>query len=172
LLSEKLATHKLVAVQRLENSGDIQPHPCFCATTIGFWRKIKGDWKAGHQWKNNNGELVTDIGGNLLNQLKEHGVEWLPLLRTNKHNLHPVLFGVYADLIYHHAAGFRPAVTRLDQSGTKRRLLKRISGAVPRPFRKRLNQVFFERFIGENNLLSERVFGLIQHDTLFYKEFI
>lgn len=172
LLSEKLTNHRLIAVQRLENNGDIQPHPCFCATTIGFWRKIKGDWKEGHKWENNDGKMVTDVGGNLFNQLREHGVEWHPLRRTNKRNLHPVLFGVYADLIYHHGAGFRQAVTRLDKNGVKRMLLRRISSAVPRPFRQHLNQIFFERYIVENDLLSARVFGMIQQDALFYKEFI
>jgi len=29
-------------------------------------------------------------------------------------NLHPVLFGVYDDVIYHHGAGFRRTLTRLD----------------------------------------------------------
>jgi len=172
LVNEKLSTHKLIAVQRLENNGDIQPHPCFCATTVGFWRKIKGDWKEGYSWKNKDGEIVTDVGGNLLGQLKEHRVEWHPLLRSNKRNLHPVLFGVYADLIYHHAAGFRAAVTRHDKRGIKQKLLKRISGAIPRRFRKRFKQIFVERYIAENNALSERVFGMIERDPLFYKEFI
>jgi hypothetical protein len=172
LLREKLGTHKLIAVQRLENNGDIQPHPCFCATTVGFWRKIKGDWKRGHAWRNKDGQAVTDVGGNLLGQLQEHRVEWHPMLRSNKRNLHPVLFGVYADLIYHHAAGFRQAVTRHDKGGTKKSLLKRLSFALPRPFRKHLNQVFFEKYVVENNLLSERVFDTIQQDAFFYKEFI
>jgi hypothetical protein len=172
MLNEKLGSHKLVAVQRLENNGDIQPHPCFCATTVGFWRKIKGDWKAGYTWKNKEGQTVTDVGGTLLRQLNEHGAEWHPLLRTNKRNLHPVLFGIYGDLIYHHAAGFRAAVTRHDKRGLKKRFFKRIAGAVPRPFRKRFNEIFSERYIAENNALSERVFGMIQQETQFYKEFI
>jgi len=171
-LNEKLTAHKLVAVQRLENSGDLQPHPCFCATTVGFWRAIHGDWKAGYTWKNKDGQSVTDVGANLLKQLEEGRVPWHPLLRSNKRNLHPVLFGVYADLIYHHAAGFRPAVTRLDRSDKKNALLKKISSAVPGPLRRPFNKLFFERFIAENNLLSERVFGMIQRDPFFYKEFI
>jgi hypothetical protein len=172
LLNEKLATHKLVAVQRLENNGDIQPHPCFCATTVGLWREIKGDWKEGYLWKNKGGEMVTDVGGNLMYRLREHRIEWYPLLRSNKRNLHPVLFGVYADLIYHHAAGFRPAVTRHDRSGKKRQLLKKISYAVPGPLRPQFNRIFFERYVAKNSALSERVFDRIGHDPLFYKEFI
>src|SRR5262245_49163010 len=65
LIDKKLSDHRLIAVQRLENSGDIQPHPCFCATTVGFWKSIGGDWKAGYPWRNNEGRWVSDVGGNL-----------------------------------------------------------------------------------------------------------
>jgi hypothetical protein len=38
----KLQMYPLLATQRLENNGDIQPHPAFCATTVGFWNDIGG----------------------------------------------------------------------------------------------------------------------------------
>ena len=38
---EKLKQFPLIAVQRSENDGDPQPHPCFCITTVGFWKKNK-----------------------------------------------------------------------------------------------------------------------------------
>jgi hypothetical protein len=37
----------------------------------------------------------------------EIGEEVLPLLRTNRVNLHPLVAGVYHHLFYHHAAGSR-----------------------------------------------------------------
>src|SRR5262245_33396422 len=40
---ESLRSYPLLAVQRLENNGDSQPHPCFCMTTVGFWRRLRGD---------------------------------------------------------------------------------------------------------------------------------
>lgn len=83
LLEQNLYMRKLVAVQRLENDGDPQPHPCFCATTVGFWREIAGDWNAGYIWKNKRRHPFTDIGGNLLEKLTKTGVPWLPLLRSN-----------------------------------------------------------------------------------------
>jgi hypothetical protein len=43
-----LARHPLAAVQRLQNDGDVQPHPSFCVTTVGFWKSIQGDWKSGY----------------------------------------------------------------------------------------------------------------------------
>lgn len=113
-LEAALKSYPLVAVQRLENRGDIQPHPCFCATTVGFWKSIRGDWSKGHKWVNSEGMKVSDVGGALLGILLEKQLEWKPMLRTNRVDLHPLLFGIYGDMIYHHGAGFRQPVLRAD----------------------------------------------------------
>jgi hypothetical protein len=118
LLSGKLAAHPLVAVQRLENNGDRQPHPCFCVTTVGFWNSIGGDWREGYTWADKSGRPVTDVGGNLLGILEKRGIEWCPLLRSNRTNLHPLWFGVYGGAVYHHGAGFRTdKLSRADLAG-------------------------------------------------------
>jgi hypothetical protein len=106
-----LAGAPLAAVRRDENLGQRQPHPCFCLTTVGFWREIDGDWNAGYQWPTTTGELITDVGGNLLEILQDRGVEWRPLLRSNAWNLDPLLYAVYGDVVYHHGAGFRRPLT-------------------------------------------------------------
>jgi hypothetical protein len=36
LITQKLDTYRLIAIQRIENNGDIQPHPSFCVTTAKF----------------------------------------------------------------------------------------------------------------------------------------
>jgi hypothetical protein len=108
----------LTAVRRDENLGDCQPHPSFCATTVGFWQDIDGDWRAGGTWINEAGREVADIGGNLLYNLRDRGVDWLPLLRTNTYNPHPVWFGVYDHRVYHHGGGFQATkVERVDWAG-------------------------------------------------------
>ena len=112
--ADKFKSFPLLAAQRLENNGDCQPHPCFCATTVGYWKKIKGDWNKGYRWKDQDGNLVTDTGGNLLGIIEERRDNWFPLVRTNKKNLHPLLFGIYGDIAYHHGAGFRGALLRID----------------------------------------------------------
>jgi hypothetical protein len=117
-----LAEFPLLAVQRAENHGDSQPHPCFCMTTVGFWRRIRGDWKPGHRWKNAQGELITDTGGNLIGQLEQGGFRWLPLLRSNRVDLHPLFFGVYHDLVYHHGASFRSPLSRVEIEAIKGRI--------------------------------------------------
>lgn len=112
-LDSLLSSHPLAALRRDENLGDPQPHPAFCVTTVGFWREIEGDWRAGYTWENAFG-TTTDVGGRLLQTLQERKRPWRPILRTNTNNIHPIWFGVYEHRIYHHGAGFRPRVSRLD----------------------------------------------------------
>jgi hypothetical protein len=114
-LEDTLRRFPLTAIRRDENLGDCQPHPSFCATTVGLWQEIEGDWRAGGTWINTAGREVADVGGNLLYNLRERQIDWLPLLRTNTNNPHPVWFGVYDHRVYHHGAGFQSTrVERVD----------------------------------------------------------
>ena len=117
IIIDSLERFPLIAVRRDECLGDLQPHPCFCATTIGFWKSIDGDWRAGKEgWINNRGDKVSDVGGVLLNFFEEKEVGWLPLLRSNSHSAHEMYFGIYHGFLYHHGAGFRNIWSRLDAS--------------------------------------------------------
>ncbi len=113
-LSANLEKYPLTAVVRAENLSDRHPHPCFCATTVGFWNKLKGDWKLGYCWTDSTGALVSDTGANLLQKLEERSIEWLPLYRSRSIGKHSLWYGVYHELVYHHGAGFRPAVERVE----------------------------------------------------------
>jgi len=140
LLSERLERHRLIAVRRDENNGDVQPHPCFCVTTVGFWHELGASWRSGRTWPDLQGKLVTDVGGELLGALEDGGVDWHPLVRVNAVDFHPVLFGLYGEeehaaLVYHHGAAFRTGLTRADSLrpdlvaayGTRRsRLIRRL----------------------------------------------
>ena len=174
---EKLRNYPLLAIQRRENFGDIQPHPSFCMTTIGFWKKIEGDWRRGYQWRNASGKLVTDVGGNLLGLLKNKGLDWYPMLRSNKHNPHPLFFGIYEDLIYHHGAGFRGSLSRADSEtsyliGKYLSLHYAVMERLPLSFRIK-NWLDPYRIIEQRNkTLSEKVVEAIKHDPLFFHDFI
>jgi hypothetical protein len=78
------------------------------------WRALGGDWGVGPQWRDRTGTAVTDVGAGLWATLRERRIEWTPLLRTVHHGLHPVWFGVYADIVYHHGAAFRFPRSRAD----------------------------------------------------------
>ncbi|HEY9509514.1 MAG TPA: hypothetical protein VIV82_06590 [Verrucomicrobiae bacterium] len=170
-LREKLKTHKLIAIQRLENNGDFQPHPCFCATTVGFWRSIKGDWKEGYEWQTKTGKRETDVGGNLLKLLLDNKVDWYPLLRTQSLTPHPVFFGIYADLIYHHGAGFRSkdAVSRFDMINAKITIADKAFKIFPWRYKRVLRRRLRKRISGENNLVSEGIFKKIQDDPRYFE---
>jgi hypothetical protein len=142
LVEARLGKHQLIAVRRYENNGDLQPHPCFCVTTVGFWTEMGSDWHRGHSWRDLDGNLVTDVGGNLLYALEQQGVDWYPLHRINKTNPHPVFFAVYGDeehrgVVYHHGAAFRQGLTRADfregaLADAERRIHGRLLRRLPR----------------------------------------
>jgi hypothetical protein len=107
LIEEGLSRAPLLAVRRAENFDEPQPHPCFCVTTVGTWRTLPGDWTAGFTWTGPRGTPTSDVGGNLLRRLQLSGLEWVPVLRSNRHNPDPLYFAVYGGVLYHHGAGFR-----------------------------------------------------------------
>jgi hypothetical protein len=178
---KKLERYPLVAIQRRENAGDVQPHPSFCLTTVGFWKEIKGDWKPGYRWRNERGELVTDVGGNVLEALRERSVSWYPMLRSNKHDLHGLWFGLYEDLVYHHGAGFRKPISRMDlhdEDGLAPRnrlsaLYWRSFDLLPESMQKKYHprRILIKRIKAQNQGLSERVFERIRVDSLFFRYF-
>jgi hypothetical protein len=160
-----LESAPLAAIRRDENLQDPQPHPSFCATTVGFWREIGGDWSPGYQWRNAEGDTVTDPGANLLKMLQERNIPWTPILRSNVRDLHPVLFGVYGNLVYHHGAGFRPAMTRRDEIQIKRR----VEAASP-TIRAKLKRDLWTTCTDANKRLSDLVFQKIQSNERFAEE--
>ena len=182
---EILDGFELAAIRRDENVGDCQPHPSFCLTTIGFWFDIGGDWRRGYKWTASTGEQVTDVGGNLLGILTEAGVPWRPLLRSNRVNLDPILFGLYGDVAYHHGAGFRtPQVRREDLPSREQARAESAAatlGAVPllgrieRSARYRLADRRHRRRIADAADNAQRrsaeVFAAIETDDEFYRRF-
>lgn len=170
--TEKLRQFPLIAIQRTENHGDVQPHPSFCLTTVGFWREIAGDWRAGYEWSDADGTRVTDVGGNLLGILGQRGIDWYAMHRSNARSLHPLWFGLYEDLVYHHGAGFRDPVSRIDAS-----LPTWIAAVTPRAVRRRLQGLRLragalrDAIVRRNRGLHENVFDSIRHDPHFYRQF-
>ena len=116
VIEESLQQAPLLAVRRAENLDEPQPHPSFCVTTVGAWRRLPGDWSLGPVWPAGKRELVSDVGANLMRTLELAETPWVPLLRTNGSKLHPLLFAVYGGIVYHHGAGFRErALPRVDR---------------------------------------------------------
>src|SRR5215216_5361638 len=127
---------------------------------------------------------MTDVGGNLLGLLEAAGIDWHPMLRTNKVNPHPLQFGVYEDLVYHHGGGFRQtAGGRLWRAAAEDKLNStmrgRLASRLPRKgrlgrFRKFIHPVRRYRVaLGEELArINEQVFDLIVRDDQFYLQLI
>tara|TARA_B100001123_G_scaffold434907_1_gene562334 strand:+ start:8139 stop:8966 length:828 start_codon:yes stop_codon:yes gene_type:complete len=84
------------------------PHPCFFATTIKFWKENNLSWDI-------DSSQGADCAGVLLKKwLDQNNHGWGKLIRTNCFNLHPLNFGVYGNMIYHHGSGNRPVYDSID----------------------------------------------------------
>ena len=184
-----LKRYPLIAARRDENLGDRQPHPCFAATTVKFWKKIKGDWCQGYKWRDSTGQYVTDTGGNLLRYLEEKDLVWMPVLRSNKVNPHPVWFAVYGGVVYHHGAGFRGKIQRVDQVDIDKRFpfrarIKRWQNSDTSWFLKNVGYVFnafynnsnYEAAVmqarGRNKELMDEVFAELSVNESFWHRFV
>lgn len=184
-LIDDLANHPLIAVKR-EEAQDVQPHPCFCLTTVGFWRELGGDWrKGGHSWTNEAGREVSDVGARVLKAVDEGNVDWRPLLRSNKQNPHPLFFGVYDDVVYHHGAGFREArggrkaIAEAGAYDAEKTLRYRFLMALPRnkwtrKFIRRHNPVkqISEELKAHTSELSAEWWERIESDPDFYRQLL
>ena len=166
----------LIAVRRDEVARDKQPHPCFCVIRAEDWDRIRGDWSSGFPWRNKQGELLSDAGGNLLGKLERINAPWTPLLRSNKKNLHPLWFGIYADVLYHHGAGFRdmvaPSALTKPPAWLNGAEKFRLLGSAVRhadSVRVRLQNY---RSMQASKQLSEDVYTRLQKDPSFYLEFL
>jgi hypothetical protein len=167
-IEQLLADSSLAAVCRLENDGDLQPHPCFCVVPVRTWLELRGDWSSGHLYAPDR----TDVGANLLHILETTGTRWAKILRTSTHELHPVLFGIYGGFWYHHGAGFRKLkltkahAPEAGGRGLNERLrAKRFAEALgAEGLEREVERVF------QNAELSERIMAKIRSDPDFFVE--
>lgn len=101
-----ISRYPLSAIQRFEDNGwDLQPHPSFCMTTVGFFKNIKRGWFPGYHWYNCDMKMCrTDVGGELLYYLIKNDIDWKRIRRSNKVNYDKLNYGIYGDIIYHHTS--------------------------------------------------------------------
>jgi len=185
LIEEDLPRDGLIAVRR-DEATDQQPHPSFCLTTVGMWQEIGGDWrKGGHSWTNAAGREVSDVGARVLKALDDRQITWRPMLRSNTNNPHPLFFGVYDNLVYHHGGGFRPArggrlaiaeggVHEARESRFARLIDRMPRNRFTRPIRRRLHPArrINERLRRQMTKLSREWFEKIERDPEFYRELV
>ncbi len=103
IITKQMAQFKknLAAPIRFENL-DFFPHPCVVYMNKNGVNnpEVNFDYSV---VKNLLGDDIDEVGGNMVNVMDDV----MPLLRTNRINLHPVAAGIYHHLFYHHGAGSR-----------------------------------------------------------------
>ena len=106
-LETTLQDYEFISVVR-EELGHKFPHPSFACCKLGFWKKHGLSWR-----------VKVDTGGWLQGFLEEGNIKWKRLKRTASISWHPVMFGVYGGIIYHHTASFGACQTRWDRRNPK-----------------------------------------------------
>jgi hypothetical protein len=151
-----IAESSLAAVQSIEDLAPI-PHWSFCATTAGLWTRIGGTWSRSRTGSTDvRGNEIYDTGVELADRLDHHGIAWYPIPRTNGVDLHPVFFGIYGDIVYHHGAGFRTSMSQVDPTDYF---------DLPIPLR---NLAGVRRRIA-NTRLSQKLYRRIREDDDFHR---
>jgi len=118
-INSLLEKNKAVAIERRENPEPLltdkakpYPHPSFFAIKANFWKK---HYRKGLEWDLGPKEDQFKTSGPTIKiWLEDNGYSYAPLLRTNCIDIHPLYYGVYGDIIYHHGAGTRPKYDSAD----------------------------------------------------------
>ena len=168
---DKLEKYPLLAIQRRENHlGGLLPHPSFCITTIKFWKSINGNWGKAYIGKFL-GKKIHEVGGHLEEILQNNKQIWYPMLRSNIKNIHPLWYGIYDDVIYHHGAGFRMPTSRIDKNNLDKliKIYFSLINKFPDRFFNILNPT--KHLFRKESLQSESIYNAIIKNPEFFKYF-
>lgn len=110
-VNELLLKYEFISVVRQEMNHTF-PHPSLSVCRYDCWRQYDMTWLPGES--ENIDVEIDDPGVILEKRIHDHNVKWKKLLRTKSLDNHPVFFGIYDDILYHHTAGFRDKITRWD----------------------------------------------------------
>lgn len=176
VVRDGLSKADLVAVQRLENLNDPQPHPCFAVCRVGDWLDFHGDWSGGYAWPNSRWGTMTDTGGNLLRILELEDRKWVPLLRSNTVNPHPLWYAIYAGIVYHHGAGFRSPISRHDAAGQPAEWWPRLAhvellGAPLKALNELRTNRWFDARERQAEAQSQSIYKEIMSNPIFFERF-
>jgi len=102
-----LANRLYAAPVRTENY-DLFPHPCAFYLRRPMLEHIDFNFS---QVPSLMGYATADVGSAMPRSLEGEPI-WLPLIRTNRWNPHPLAAAIYGHLFYHHGAGSRTPAFR------------------------------------------------------------
>ena len=159
-IKEWLQQVPVLAISREENPEPLlkpdqkpYPHPCFLATTLKFWKENNLSWEI------DPAQGASCAGVLLKKWLDENQIQWGKMLRSNCSNLHPLNFGVYGGLIYHHGSGNRPTYDSVD-IWSRPELAQKYGVSL---------DLHFPQLVEFNGEISDLVFRKIEEDTNFIR---
>lgn len=171
VLLRRMDRIRLAAVLRAENRDTWLPHPCGLFMERSFLlehapRMFPPESErlsdaSFQQFLRETGQRTdTGIGyGYALWKAKER---WLPLVRSNRHNVHFLMAGIYGDVFFHLGASSRRPWFYMD---SKTRLSLRIGPAIKKvPILWRLGPWLEERYIASNRRILERIVASLRSD--------
>jgi len=165
-IKEYLQDHQAAAIHRIENieprlkeKYKPYPHPCFFATTVKFWRENNLGWGIKPPEVEGTGPLLKIF-------FDENGHKMKQLLRTNCFNLHPLFYGVYDDMIYHHGCGNRIVYDSIDVWGRPELGEKfgvSLDQAIPKipEFNKKISQEVYRQIMQDPHFIAYYFRGVV-----------
>ena len=112
IITENLKKYQMIAIEEPEHELDLNiriPHPSFMAFTAKSLFNGLDECLCSRSMKYEN------WWGDVMNWIESEDRKYYPLVRYNKVNLHPLYYGIYGGIIYHHWAGSRTMITRADR---------------------------------------------------------
>lgn len=148
-IEEKLNKYNFCAIVEPElnyNPLPIQPFECFYLFKYKFF-------KSGFSFYYNPG-IHSNWNDWMIDWFDKKNIEWYKLCRTNKHNIHPLYYGIYDDIIFHSWCGsfesiIKGRVTRVD------RILSNKTGIPLEKIIEENENIFFDVFYKLNNNFDE-----------------
>lgn len=129
--------------------GDDFPFPALTYLTREFWKAGQSSFSATQRGRSadehpRDDNRLQETGSGILAQLRQEGRTFAPLYRTNTWDPHPIMCGVYADLVFHLGAG-----SRAPHFVTDREEFSRNGSAVRDGYRLHVNAARREFFLAE-----------------------
>ncbi len=127
----------VVGILRRENGDVLLPHPSCTVLPRSFLARhpfsFSPDSDGTREFRTflRTSGQAADTGIRLAHLLARDGLPWRPVLRSNRRELHPLIAGIYGDVVFHLGAGARSALFRRDLAASRIHRLTEPAERVP-----------------------------------------
>ena len=171
LLLERMQNRlRFAAVLRTENGDTSLPHPCAYFMTRDFYSDHQPSLFATQivTQTENYREFITstrqrtDTGIGYGYALWSSREEWLKLRRSNRHDFHFLMAGIYGEIFFHLGSSSRRPGFHMDY---QTRLSLKLAGLLHKlPFLWRLSEIITERYLARNQQTYQQITSRLKSD--------